>query len=113
MNNKRPVLEYCLLRATQSGQPTWGFRFTTSEGDLLMESPKTFNSRAEAERGFVSMLKAVASNQYTVEGPEYSRNRASHARDVSGRRALKRHKPVAGIPSLKSSGRRKAGAFLF
>src|SRR5713101_3180349 len=98
MNNKRPALEYW-VRATQSGKPSWGFRFTTPEGNLLMESPKMFTSQAEAERGFVSMMKSVASNQYIVEWPGSSRTRAGHARGGSGRRALKRHKRLAGVPS--------------
>src|ERR1043166_1894281 len=113
MNSKRPVLEYSVVRETHSDKPSWGFRFTTPEGNLLMESPKMFTSRAEAERGFVSIMKSVATNQYIVGSPRSSRTRAGGARGVSRRRSVKRHKALAGVPSLKGSRRRKASAFLF
>ena len=41
---------------------------------MLIESTKKFGSKAQAERGFVSLIKSVASNQYRVEFLEDSTN---------------------------------------
>jgi len=73
MKNKTPVLEYCM--ASKSGRkPRWVFRFRSPQGDTLIESRKAFASKTQAEKGFVSLMKSVATNQYTVEYPQHHKN---------------------------------------
>lgn len=67
MKTKTPILEYCASMETGSKRPRWGFRFRTAEGEMLIESARKFRSQAQAEREFVSLIKSVATNQYTVE----------------------------------------------
>lgn len=73
MKNKTPVLEYCV--AKMSGKKAkWMFKFTTPEGETLMESAMAFDFKTQAEAGFIGLIKSVATNQYKVEYPEHSRN---------------------------------------
>lgn len=65
MEGNKAVLEYCATE-TDGESPEWGFRLKTSDGQTLIESTTAFDSQAEAERGFVSMVKLIATNQYTV-----------------------------------------------
>jgi uncharacterized protein YegP (UPF0339 family) len=67
MKNLSPVLEYRAVRTKQGKRARWSFRFRTPAGEVLMESAKVFGSKAQAERGFVALIKSVASNGYTVE----------------------------------------------
>ncbi len=66
MKNKTAVLEY---RITEQGgvRGKWGFRFKSPEGAVLMESVELYDSLEQAERGFVRLIKTVATNQYTIE----------------------------------------------
>src|SRR5438552_3777622 len=70
MKTNHPVLEYCRASATGRKPARWGFRFRTAEGGILIESAKRFASKAQAERGFISLIKSVATNQYQVEYPQ-------------------------------------------
>ena len=73
MKNKTAVLEYCVAR--KRGQKArWAFRFRTPEGDTLMQSAKVFASKAQAEKGFIRLIKSVATNQYKIEYPNHSTN---------------------------------------
>ena len=73
MKNKTPVLEYCV--ANPNGKKAkWMFKFSTPKGETLIESAKAFTSRTQAEKGFISLMKCVATNQYKVEYPAHSRN---------------------------------------
>ena len=65
MEGNQAVLEYCATE-THGESPEWGFRLKTSDGRTLIESTTAFDSQAEAEIGFVSMVKLIATNQYTV-----------------------------------------------
>jgi hypothetical protein len=64
MDGNKAVLEYCA--AADAGSESWGFRLKTSDGQTLIESTRAFDSQAEAEVGFVSMIKLIATNQYAV-----------------------------------------------
>jgi len=73
MKNNTPVLEYCVARK-KGKKAKWAFRFRTPEGQTLIQSAQVFASRCEAEAGFFSLIKSVASNQYRIEYPEHSTN---------------------------------------
>src|SRR5437660_4927817 len=75
MKSKLPVLEYSVVGKTSRKKGKWTFRFKTPAGAILMESAFRFGSRAEAERGFVSVIKSVATNQYNVQYQEQSSKR--------------------------------------
>ncbi len=66
MKTKLPVLEYSSVGGTTGKRGQWTFRFITPGGVILIESGANFSSKAEAERGFVSLIKSVASNEYRV-----------------------------------------------
>ena len=66
MNSHRAVLEYCITDPDGGKEGRWGFRFKGPGGQVLIESAKGFDSQAEAEAGFVSTLKLIATNQYVV-----------------------------------------------
>jgi hypothetical protein len=66
MNDHRAILEYCITDADGGREAQWGFKFKGPGGQVLIESAKAFNSQAEAEEGFVSALKLIATNQYVV-----------------------------------------------
>ena len=70
IKSKLPVLEYSAGPTTPRKSPKWGFRFRTAEGAILIQSPLAFRSQSEAERAFLSLIKFVATNQYTVECPK-------------------------------------------
>lgn len=65
MDANKAVLEYCAAEA-DGGSESWGFRLKTSDGQTLIESSRAFDSQAEAETGFVSMIKLIATNQYVI-----------------------------------------------
>jgi hypothetical protein len=65
MDGNKAILEYCASEV-DGGSEAWGFRLKTSDGQTLIESAKAFDSRSKAEEGFVSMIKLIATNQYTV-----------------------------------------------
>src|SRR5438034_6884044 len=67
MKNKRAVLEYCQTRSPGSSRTKWLFRFKTPQGEMLIQSTKSFTCKAQAEAGFVSLIKSVAANEYTIE----------------------------------------------
>jgi hypothetical protein len=73
MKNKTPVLEYCMARKN-GRKARWVFKFRSPQGDTLIESRKAFASKMQAEKGFVSLMKSVATNQYTVEYPHHHKN---------------------------------------
>src|SRR5881396_2309490 len=95
MKTKHPVLEYCAAKSTGRKRAKWSFRFRTPEGDLLLQSAKTFNSKAQAEQGFISLIKSVASNQYNVEFLEGPKNGPHSRSAIHGRFALKSQKAVS------------------
>ncbi len=64
MKQKTAVLEY---RNTARGGAKWGFRFKSPEGAVWMESGQLYDSLEQAERSFVLLIKAVATNQYKIE----------------------------------------------
>jgi len=70
IKSKLPVLEYSAGPTTPRKSPKWGFRFRTAQGAILIQSPLAFRSKSEAERAFLSLIKFVATNQYTVECPK-------------------------------------------
>ena len=111
MKNNCPVLEYYVGQPKRTRKARWGFRFKTAAGDLLISSPNTFSSKANAERGFVSLIKSVATNQYCVECPEDWTTGSPSARRNS-RRPLKIDRS-SRIPRLQTSRRRRnASAYL-
>ncbi len=57
----RAVVEYCVSR--EGPHEKWGFRFKTPAGKMLAESPKTYDSRAEAEQGIVALIESLAASQ--------------------------------------------------
>ena len=65
MEGNKAVLEYSAAEAG-GGSESWGFRFKDSAGQTLIESSRAFDSQAEAETGFVSMIKLIATNQYVI-----------------------------------------------
>ena len=62
----QPTLEYFVTRG-DGRRPQWGFRFLSATGQVVMESSGRFSSRLRAEREFISMMKAVATNPYEVQ----------------------------------------------
>jgi hypothetical protein len=84
MKSKIPVLEYLLAGTAPGKMAKWGFRFRTSEGDVLIESALNFRSQADAERAFVSVIKSIATNKYAVECPTASRARSKSSRRPNG-----------------------------
>ena len=73
MKNKTPVLEYCVAKKNGK-RARWAFKFRTPEGDTLIQSAKTFRSKTQAEKSFVSLIKSVATNQYRVAYPQHAKN---------------------------------------
>ena len=65
MDSDKAVLEYSAA-AAGAGSAAWGFKLKFSDGQTLIESARTFDSQAEAELGFVSMIKLIATNHYTI-----------------------------------------------
>ncbi len=68
--SKRVILEYRVAKPNRGEKAKWGFRFKTPAGRTLIESGKEFSSLAEAEKGFVSLVKSIATNQYQVSYPD-------------------------------------------
>ena len=71
MKTKTPVLEYSVAKTGKRAK--WVFKFRTPHGDTLIQSAKPFNSKTQAEAGFIALMKSVATNQYTVEYPVTAR----------------------------------------
>src|SRR5437899_8959299 len=88
IKSKLPVLEYSAGPTTPRKSPKWGFRFRTAEGAILIQSPLAFRSKSEAERAFLTLIKFVATNQYTVECPKPT--------------------PILPVSSLRTNGRAHA-----
>jgi|ERR1043166_5720249 uncharacterized protein YegP (UPF0339 family) len=84
MKNKLPVLEYSQAEGGFGEKGGWSFTFRTAEGEVLVQSPASFETRADAERGFLFLIKSVARNQYRVEFP---RRRAPRSRSLRFSRA--------------------------
>src|SRR5438046_5785955 len=95
MKTNNPVLEYCAAKSTGRKRAKWSFRFRTPDGDLLLQSAKTFNSKAEAEQGFISLIKSVASNQYNIEFLEDPKSRPHSPPAIHGRFAFKTQKAAS------------------
>ncbi len=74
MKRMRGTLEYHRINPSAKRRARWGFSFKTVDGDLLIKSGKTFASRAQAEKGFVTFIKSIATNTYAVAVPSHSRN---------------------------------------
>ena len=90
MNSKLPVLEYSAVGTAPGKKARWAFRFKTPEGEVLMESALSFASKAEAERGFISLIKSVARNAYLVAYSEHAANGCGSSHRPTGRCRLKR-----------------------
>lgn len=69
MKSKQAILEYRMAPSGGRGRRRWGFRFKATDGRILMDSRGGFSSLSEAEQGFVSMVKSIASNKYLVDFP--------------------------------------------
>ena len=68
MNNKEAVLEYHVNKeTTDEGQ--WGFRFKDSNGEILIDS-SGYPTLAQAEQGFLALVKSIATNRYSVSTPD-------------------------------------------
>ena len=59
------MLEYCVTHSR--GRRKWGFRFKSRNGRVLINSVRKYPSRCEAEKGFISLIKSIASNQYKID----------------------------------------------
>ena len=64
MKNKSAILEYCVAR--RDGRRKWGFCFKTPDGQTLIESLQQYDSQAKAEKGFIKMVKSIATNDYSI-----------------------------------------------
>lgn len=69
MKHKSAVLEYKLAKQTRTKSRKWAFRFKTPDGKTLVESAALFDSYAKAQQGFLSMIKFIATNQYSIKAP--------------------------------------------
>lgn len=74
MKKTRVILEYCEAKSAGRRGGKWGFRFKTSDGSTLVESEQKFGSLEQAEKGFVALMKSIATNEYTVDYPEGAQN---------------------------------------
>jgi uncharacterized protein YegP (UPF0339 family) len=100
MKSKLPVLEYSVVGRTPGKRGKWTFRFRTPEGGVLIESGAKFSTKAEAERGFVSLIKSVASNEYQVDYPKVPRDANKLAHSLNGRCGLKGRRGIlSGVGS--------------
>jgi len=66
---KHAILEYRVGRRSRGKKAKWGFRFKAPDGTTLIESVAAFASQRQAEQGFVSIIKSIAANQYTIQTP--------------------------------------------
>jgi hypothetical protein len=66
MKSRQAILEYCEKPAKNGRKREWGFRFKTGEGKVLMESQGGFSSLGHAEKGFLAMIKSIATNKYSI-----------------------------------------------
>ena len=69
MKRKGAVLEYKVVKHTRTKSRKWGFRFKTPNGKTLVESAAIFESYAKAQQAFLSMIKFIATNQYSIKSP--------------------------------------------
>jgi hypothetical protein len=76
MKRKRAILEYHLSKPRGRKKARWRFTFKSPEGHTLVASAATFASRRAAERGFVSMIKFIATNQYQIGGAHKSTDKS-------------------------------------
>ena len=76
MKRKQAVLEYHLTKPRGRKKPRWSFTFKSPAGKTLIESPHSFASKRAAERGFVSMIKFIASNEYQIVSADEAMDRA-------------------------------------
>jgi len=70
-------LQYSSTKRSVGKRGKWGFKFTSPDGAIHMESRKTFDSLAKAEKSFFEAVKSIATNQYTIgypESPSVSKN---------------------------------------
>ena len=68
MNTKEAVLEYSVANANDSTKGSWGFKFKTRSGEVLINSAG-YASLDQAQQGFVSLVKSIARNDYSVQMP--------------------------------------------
>ena len=66
MKRRQAILEYSARPAKNGRKKEWGFRFKTKTGKVLMESQRRFSSLDRAEKGFLAMIKSIATNQYSI-----------------------------------------------
>jgi len=71
MKRKGAVLEYKVAKQARTKARKWGFTFKT-HGKTLVESAAVFDSYAKAQQGFLSMIKLIATNQYSITVPDRS-----------------------------------------
>ena len=69
MKSEHAMLEYCMGRPPGGQKGKWRFRFKTKEGEVVMDSGERYASLDQAEAGFVTLVKSIASNEYQVSLP--------------------------------------------
>lgn len=67
MKHKHAILEYRADNDNGRNKGKWGFRFKTADGQTLMESSQKFHSLAQAEQGFIALIKSIVTNQYVID----------------------------------------------
>jgi len=67
MKTKEAVLEY----AVTPDESSWRFQFKDRNGQILINS-SGYPSLDQAQQGFISLVKSIASNQYAVSFPDAS-----------------------------------------
>ena len=63
--NTEAKLEYSVTPE----QNSWGFQFKDGSGQILIDS-SGYPSLEQAQQGFISLVKSIATNQYSVAFPD-------------------------------------------
>lgn len=66
---KLGVLQYCRMQRSGGKQVKWGFKLKNPDGSTVIESAQSFDSLSKAEQGFFKAVKAMATNQYSIDYP--------------------------------------------
>ena len=66
---KLGVLQYCRMQPSGGKRVKWGFKLKNPDGSTIIESAKSFDSLSKAEQGFFKVVKAMATNQYSIDYP--------------------------------------------
>ena len=76
MKKKRAILQYHSIKPRGRKKARWRFTFKSPAGKTLVKSTSTFASKRAAERGFVAMIKFIATNEYQVSSASEPVNRS-------------------------------------